>query len=51
LPTVRGSFAARNLTVYDASYVALAELLGATLVTLDRRLAQARAPRCRVATP
>lgn len=40
----------RNLTSYDASYVALAELLGVTLVTLDRRLA--RAPvRCSVATP
>jgi predicted nucleic acid-binding protein len=32
-----------NLTTYDASYVALAELLGATLVTTDARLS--RAPR------
>lgn len=29
-----------NLTIYDAVYVALAELLGATLVTCDRRLAK-----------
>lgn len=36
-----------NLTAYDAAYVALTELLGAPLVTLDARLAQApglRAP-------
>lgn len=32
-----------NLTTYDASYIALAELLGATLVTTDARLS--RAPR------
>jgi predicted nucleic acid-binding protein len=30
-----------NLTPYDAVYVALAEHLGATLVTCDRRLAKA----------
>lgn len=30
-----------NLTAYDASYVALAEALGALLVTRDRRLATA----------
>lgn len=40
-----------NLSSYDASYVALAEALGATLVTLDRRLARAPGPRCAVATP
>lgn len=36
-----------NLTAYDATYVALAEALGATLLTADRRLANApgvRAP-------
>lgn len=35
-----------NLTVYDACYVALAEVLDAPLVTLDRRLAAAPGPRC-----
>ena len=29
-----------NLTAYDAAYVALAETLGAPLVTLDSRLAR-----------
>lgn len=29
----------KNLTAYDAAYVALAELLAAPLVTLDRRIA------------
>lgn len=37
-----------NLTSYDASYVALAEVLGATLVTLDNRLARAHATRCAI---
>lgn len=40
-----------NISSYDASYVALAEALNATLVTLDRRLARAPGPRCVVATP
>ena len=31
---------------WDAMYVALAEALGATLITLDRRLAAARGPEC-----
>jgi predicted nucleic acid-binding protein len=35
-----------NLTVYDAAYVALAEAMHATLLTADRRLAQAPGPRC-----
>jgi predicted nucleic acid-binding protein len=35
-----------NLTSYDASYVALAELLDAALITLDVRLANAPGPRC-----
>lgn len=40
-----------SLTVYDASYVALAELLSAPLLTLDERLAGAKGPRCAVLTP
>lgn len=40
-----------NLSYYDACYVALAELLDAPLVTLDRRLARAPGPRCVVLTP
>lgn len=35
-----------NLSPYDAAYVALAEVLGAPLVTADRRLAAATGPRC-----
>lgn len=41
----------RNLSSYDASYVALAELTGATLVTLDRRISRAPDLRCTIATP
>jgi predicted nucleic acid-binding protein len=37
-----------NLSVYDASYVALAELLQAPLVTADARLARAPGLRCPV---
>lgn len=37
-----------NLTVYDAAYVALAELLDVTLVTADARLARAPELRCRL---
>jgi predicted nucleic acid-binding protein len=35
-----------SLTMYDAWYVATAELLGVKLATLDRRLARAAGPRC-----
>lgn len=38
----------RNLTSYDAAYVALAELLHAPLITLDRRIAAAPGLRCEV---
>jgi predicted nucleic acid-binding protein len=41
----------RNLSVYDGAYVALAERLQATLVTLDARLAGAPGLRCSVTTP
>ena len=37
-----------NLTVYDAAYVALAEVLDADLLTGDARLAKAPGPRCRI---
>lgn len=37
-----------NLTAYDASYIALAELLGADLLTIDRRLAAVPGIRCHV---
>ena len=37
-----------NLTVYDACYVATAELFRGRLVTLDRRLAKAPGLRCPV---
>ncbi|WP_298746553.1 type II toxin-antitoxin system VapC family toxin [uncultured Serinicoccus sp.] len=36
----------QNLTVYDASYVALAEAIQATLLTGDRRIARAPGPTC-----
>lgn len=35
-----------NFTVYDASYIALAEALGVTLLTGDRRLAAGPGPQC-----
>lgn len=37
-----------NLTPYDASYVALAEMLGSALLTVDRRLARAPMIRCAI---
>ncbi len=40
-----------NVRGYDALYVALAEALDATLVTLDRRLAVASGVRCPVEVP
>jgi predicted nucleic acid-binding protein len=41
----------KNLSIYDASYVALAELTGAPLATLDRRIGRAPGLRCTIATP
>ena len=37
-----------NLTAYDATYVALAEVLACELVTADARLAQAPGPTCAI---
>lgn len=41
----------RNVTAYDAWYVALAEAIGAGLATLDMRLARADGPKCSFMTP
>ena len=35
-----------NLTIYDGSYVALAELLDTAVITLDTKLVNAPGPRC-----
>ena len=40
-----------NLTIYDAWYVALAESLDCSLVTLDRRLSRATGPNCPILCP
>jgi predicted nucleic acid-binding protein len=40
-----------NLSAYDAAYVAVAELLGGRLVTLDRKMSRAPGIRCPVAVP
>lgn len=37
-----------NVTAYDAAYVALAEVLGCTVVTADARLSRAAGIRCNV---
>lgn len=41
----------QNLSIYDSSYVALAELTGSALVTLDKRIFGAPGLRCTVTTP
>jgi predicted nucleic acid-binding protein len=41
----------RNLSTYDAVYVAVAELAGARLITLDRRIERAPRLRCEVVSP
>ncbi len=49
LPLMRRAYDLRaNVTAYDATYVALAEVLGCELVTGDRRLATATGPRCAI---
>lgn len=48
-PLLERAWALRdNVRSYDALYVALAEALGATLLTLDRRLASAPGVECHV---
>lgn len=41
----------RNLSAYDAWYVAVAELLDAPLATLDQRLVRSPGPTCAFRTP
>lgn len=41
----------RNVTSYDAWYVAIAEYENAELVTLDARLARASGPICTITVP
>jgi predicted nucleic acid-binding protein len=49
LPLMRRAYELRaSLTAYDATYVALAELLGCGLLTGDGRLANAPGPRCTI---
>jgi predicted nucleic acid-binding protein len=49
LPLMRRAFELRaNVTAYDASYVALAELLGCELLTGDGRLTGTPGPRCAI---
>ncbi len=49
LPLMRRAYELRaNVTAYDASYVALAELLDCELLTADQRLASAPGPRCTI---
>lgn len=40
-----------NVTSYDAWYIAVAESLGSSVATLDRRMAHAPGPRCRFEVP
>ncbi|HEX6578131.1 MAG TPA: type II toxin-antitoxin system VapC family toxin [Jiangellaceae bacterium] len=40
-----------SMTIFDASYMALAEFLDASVLTLDGRLAGANGQRCPVLTP
>jgi predicted nucleic acid-binding protein len=40
-----------NLSIYDATYVALAETTDLILITLDKRLAKAPGAKCLIAAP
>lgn len=49
LPLMRRSYELRaNVTAYDATYIALAEVLGCGLLTGDHRLGRAPGTRCAV---
>ncbi|MHB1534170.1 MAG: type II toxin-antitoxin system VapC family toxin [Acidimicrobiales bacterium] len=49
LPLMHRAFGLRaNVTVYDAAYIALAELLRCELLTGDRRLAKTPGARCTI---
>ena len=49
LPLIRRSYELRaNVTAYDSTYVALAEVLGCELLTGDSRLARAPGTRCAI---
>lgn len=49
LPLMRRSFELRsNVTAYDATYIALAEVLGCELLTGDTRLGRAPGPLCAI---
>ncbi len=49
LPLMRRAYEMRaNVTAYDATYIALAELLGCELLTGDRRLATAPGAGCAI---
>lgn len=37
-----------NFTAYDAAYISLAEMLDASVITLDARIAGAAGPRCSI---
>jgi predicted nucleic acid-binding protein len=51
LPLMRRAYELRqNVTAYDASYLALAELLSCELLTADKRLAHAPGAHCPVRT-
>lgn len=51
VPAARSWELRSALTSYDASYVALAERLGAPVITLDARLSRASGPRCPILVP
>ena len=49
LPFMRRGYQLRaNVTAYDATYIALAEVLGCELLTSDQRLAKAPGTRCTI---